>query len=158
MQTYCNVEWDTQSVVAKVVEPHDIVLEVGGRYGGTSCAVAIQQNNSGKLIVVEPDPLVWAIHEFNMLTHNCASFSVFGVLGDQDLTVLANSESYNTKTSNDKEAQGVRVKHFTWDEVEKNTGMVVDTVIMDCEGCWTDLVKNNLEKFKNVKKVILGKY
>ena len=58
------------------------------RYGTTSCAIASLQNNSGSLIVVEPDPRVWAIHEFNKLAHNCASYSVFGVLAKEDVEVI----------------------------------------------------------------------
>ena len=46
----------------------------------------------------------------------------------------------------------------SWDLVEKITGLKVDTVILDCEGCWIDVVKENLEKFRNVNKVILGKF
>lgn len=156
-RAYCNVEWDTHLLVKQIIRPTDIVLEVGGRYGSTTCAVAVEQNNSGALIVVEPDTSVWAIHEFNKLTHNCASWTIFGVLGGEDLTVLADTEGYNTQTTADKGAKGVRVRHFTWDFVEKATGLKVDTVILDCEGCWIDVVRDNLEKFKNVHTVIIGK-
>ena len=146
----CNVEWDTHLLVRQIISPTDTVLELGGRYGSTTCAVAVEQNNSGALIVVEPDPSVWAIHEFNKLTHNCASWSLFGVLGGEDMMVLTDTESggYNTRTSSDKGALGVRVQHFTWDQMERFTGLKVDTVILDCEGCWIDLVKENLEKFR----------
>ena len=149
-RAYCNVEWDTHLLVRQIISPTDTVLELGGRYGSTTCAVAVEQNNSGALIVVEPDPSVWAIHEFNKLTHNCASWSVFGVLGGEDMMVLTDTESggYNTRTSSDKGALGVRVQHFTWDQMERFTGLKVDTVILDCEGCWIDLVKENLEKFR----------
>ena len=46
------------SVVSEVIQPDDVVLEVGARYGTTSCAVAEAQGNSGKLITVEADPSV----------------------------------------------------------------------------------------------------
>ena len=147
-RAYCNVEWDTHLLVRQIISPTDTVLELGGRYGSTTCAVAVEQNNSGALIVVEPDPSVWAIHEFNKLTHNCASWSVFGVLGGEDMTVLADTESYYTKTSADMGAKGIRVKHFTWDMVEKVTGLKVDTVILDCEGCWIEFLNENKEKFR----------
>lgn len=154
-RAYCNVEYDMHQLVREIIRPTDTVLELGGRYGSTSCMLAAQQNNSGALIVVEPDPKVWAIHEFNKLTHNCASWSVFGVLGGEDVTVLADTEFYNTRTSGDKDAKGITVGHFSWDLVEKMTGLKVDTVILDCEGCWIDVVKENLEKFRSVDKVIL---
>ena len=155
-RAYCNVEGDMHMIVNQVLDPEDVVMEVGGRYGTTTCSVATKQNNSGALIVVEPDPKVWAIHEFNKLTHNCASWSVFGVLGDKDMTVLANTSFYNIRTSHNNEDRGVKVRHFNWELVEKMTELTVDTVIMDCEGCWVDLVKENLDKFRRVNKVILG--
>ena len=65
--------------------------------------------------------------------------------------------TYNTKTVADPRAKGVEVGHFTWEKVERVTGLKVDTVILDCEGCWIDFVRDNLEKFRNVNKIILGK-
>ena len=55
---------------------------------------------------------------------------------------------YNTKTSVEHVANGIRVNHYTWDQVEKSTGLKVDTVIFDCEGCWCDVVTKNKDKFR----------
>jgi hypothetical protein len=74
MHAYCGVEWDMHLLVREVISPTDIVMEFGGRYGTTTCALAVQQNNSGALIAVEPDPIVWAIQEVGQTlhtTHNC---------------------------------------------------------------------------------------
>ena len=65
LHTYCSVEWDMHLLVRKFINPTDTVMEFGGRYGTTTCAVADIQNNSGALIAVEPDPKVWAIQEVN---------------------------------------------------------------------------------------------
>ena len=54
-------------LVREVIDPTDTVMEFGGRYGTTTCAVAAKQNNSGSLIAVEPDPSVWAIQEVNKI-------------------------------------------------------------------------------------------
>ena len=63
------------------------------------------QNNSGNILAVEPDHVVWAAAEvsigmrriiskhdddelmfqFNKLSHNCAGVSVLGVLGEEDV-------------------------------------------------------------------------
>ena len=79
----CAAEWDMHLLVQQLVKPSDTVLELGGRYATTSCAIAATLGNSGRLVVVEPDPSVWAVHEFNKISHNCKSFSVFGALGDE---------------------------------------------------------------------------
>ena len=99
-------------LVREIINPTDTVMEFGGWYGTTTCAIAVQQNNSGALIAVEPDPSVWAIQEvggikanlflftnlindqFNKLTHNCASWSVLGVVGEEDQMVHSDTEAY----------------------------------------------------------------
>ena len=41
--------------------------------------------------------------------------------------------------------------------MEAKTGMRVNTVILDCEGCWVDLVSTYRDKFRSsVDKIILG--
>jgi hypothetical protein len=50
-------------LVREIINPTDTVMEFGGRYGTTTCAIAVLQNNSGALIALEPDPSVWAIQE-----------------------------------------------------------------------------------------------
>ena len=55
---------------------------------------------------------------------------------------------YQTFTSSDPRAKGVRVKHFTWKQVERATKLRVDTVVFDCEGCWVDVVAKHKGKFR----------
>ena len=62
----CDVEFLTVEAVRRVIQPSDSVLEIGSRYGTTTCEVALRQNNSGKLVAVEPDHTVWAAAEVRM--------------------------------------------------------------------------------------------
>ena len=57
------MEFLTVEAVRRVIQPSDSVLEIGSRYGSTTCEVAVRQNNSGRLIAVEPDHRVWAAAE-----------------------------------------------------------------------------------------------
>ena len=78
-------------------------------------------------------------------------------MGEKDLTVKSVNISfegyealhgYLTETLDDPGAVGPRVLHFTWGQVESNTGLSVDTVIFDCEGCWWDVVKTYKDQFR----------
>ena len=69
------------------------------------------------------------------MVHGCAGFSLFGVIGSTDTTVVSGTGTYARQTSTDKSAKGTRVTHFTWPEVERLTGLDFNTVIFDCEGC-----------------------
>ena len=59
----CWLEADIWRLIGELVEPEDTVLELGGRYATTTCALAVRLNNSARLVTVEPDPLVWAAHQ-----------------------------------------------------------------------------------------------
>ena len=63
------MERDIHQAVRKLIQPSDTVLEVGSRYGTTTCEVAVRQNNSGRLIAVEPDHRVWAAAEVGSINY-----------------------------------------------------------------------------------------
>ena len=62
------METETIRAVRQLVLPSDGVLEVGSRYGTTSCEGAVMQNNSGNLVAVEPDHRVWAAAEVSSVS------------------------------------------------------------------------------------------
>ena len=57
------MEFLTVEAVRRVIQPSDSVLEIGSRYGSTTCEVAVRQMNSGRVVAVEPDHTVWAAAE-----------------------------------------------------------------------------------------------
>ena len=70
------METETIRAVRQLVLPSDGVLEVGSRYGTTSCEVAVMQNNSGNLVAVEPDHRVWAAAEVSSWRERDQSLSL----------------------------------------------------------------------------------
>jgi hypothetical protein len=58
----CSISGEIKVLGIELLHPTDVVLEIGGRYGTVSCAVALAQNNSGQLITNEAASDVWAIH------------------------------------------------------------------------------------------------
>jgi len=72
------------------------------------------------------------------------------------------NKGYNKQTidMNDGRKQSpenmVTIKHFSWNQIEDVTGLKINTVILDCEGCWTEFVELYKAKFKHqVDKIIL---
>ena len=57
------MEEATHRAVRRLIQPSDSVLEIGSRYGTTTCEVAVRQNNSANLVAVEPDHTVWSAAE-----------------------------------------------------------------------------------------------
>jgi len=147
----CGIELETIKIALNHVTPEDTVLEFGGRYATTTCALAVAQGNTGRLVAVEPDPKVWWVHQVNKIINNCVSTTVFGVVGPRPLSVI--SVGYTTWTVREKYMN--QVGHYTWDQVERYTGFTFDTILFDCEGCYNTVIKENIEKFTNVKKIIM---
>merc|ERR1712037_314705 len=61
--------------------------------GTTTCAIALQQDNSGRLLSVEVDPRAWTIHEVNKERNGCIAHSLFGAIGSQDVEVVSSQNS-----------------------------------------------------------------
>ena len=53
---------------------------------------------------------------------------MLGVVGHVDQVVLANTTGQGRATTEDQGEQGVRVAHFSWDQVERETGLTVRDV------------------------------
>ena len=50
------------------------------RYGTTTCLVAAMQNNSGNILAVEPDHVVWAAAEVRVTCNSAIKYKVAGRL------------------------------------------------------------------------------
>lgn len=73
--------------IARLVKPDDTVLEVGGQYGTTSCALANATRNSGRVLTVEPDRGVWGALLWNRLVHRCNFWLYRGVISERDVSM-----------------------------------------------------------------------
>lgn len=91
----CDMETDEHKVVNKYINKDSIVLELGARYGTTSCQIAHRQGNSGLTLGVEIDPTVWAPLSANQKSHNCNFYILQGVVGNKEVQIFGSG--YGTK-------------------------------------------------------------
>ena len=76
---------------------------------------------------------------------------------DKDYKSGYNKRTQKNLKDQDDDKLMVKLRHFTWAKVEAEMGVAVDTVVMDCEGCWVDLVDTYIDKFRSqVNTIILG--
>lgn len=153
----CGIEWAEWIMVDALVAPTDTVLEVGARFGTTSCALARATNNSGRVVSVEPDTKV---HEYllsNRLSHNCNFHAVLGVVSSVPMAMMVNGpKSYATTTveathgSHSQLLPSIRV-----DELQRRLGLQFSVVLVDCEGCIDALFKQNEALLAQVRLVLL---
>ena len=132
------MEWDTWLQVTALVPPDAVVLELGARYGTTSCRIAQATHNSGRVVSVEPDGRVIANILANREKHQCNVAVVNGTVSAGTLTfVRIRSEhtaaGYAMRTV--RAASPSTISNLPFQEVEKLLGHRFNTVLIDCEGC-----------------------
>ena len=125
----CEVELPEHFLVRKYLPRNATVLEFGGRFGTTTCAIAEIQANSGRLAVVEPDEGVWPHLEANLRDNACAATIVKGVVGSAAMAVTG--AGYGGRVVPDAGARNA----VALDDLQRAAGLHFDTLLVDCEGC-----------------------
>mmetsp|Transcript_6122 Transcript_6122/g.10970 ORF Transcript_6122/g.10970 Transcript_6122/m.10970 type:complete len:350 (-) Transcript_6122:90-1139(-) len=162
----CTIEKNSMEMVNKYIQSSAVVLEVGARYGGVSCAIAKKQSNSGNLVAVEPDPKVWEALAGNIARHSCNVNVLRGVVGTQDVTIEEKGAGgFGTVTSPVaggygalKAQQGnnsVVVHHMGFGDLQSLYNLKFDTAVIDCEGCFPELLAQNPSLMDNMKLLIV---
>lgn len=135
---HCSIEFPEHKLVRDWIPKHAVVMELGARYGTTTCEIAKQLGNSGRLVAVEPDAYAWDALASNLDSHNCHAHVLRGTVGSQPLFVGGHT-GYGLRTqsasSAGAEARGFFTQNFRIDEVEEALGLKIDTLLVDCEGC-----------------------
>ena len=124
-------------MVTALVTPSHRVLELGGRFGTTSCALARATANSGLVASVEVDHNVRAAALANRATHKCNFAFVGGSVSAETLHVTSYS-SYATETGVVQDATNKSrhvVPRVSFAALEAKLGWHIDTLLIDCEGC-----------------------
>lgn len=137
----CSLEGIEHQLVRKNIKQNARVLELGARYGTTSCVLANQIGNSGMLVSVEPDSTVWESLEINIDAHNCSMYIVKFPIGDSDIEMKL--DSYGTRgiplppspKSTIDSFESKNKRHFSYNEIQDIVGFKFTALLIDCEGC-----------------------
>jgi len=139
------------------VEPTDYVLEIGGNVGGVSLVIAEKLNDSSKqLVVLEPGYEDFAKLNENMKQYK-KQFQVFhGPIvaeGQHIKCERKNRNEYVVCT----EVSYPMDNNITFTQLEQKFQIQFDTLVIDCEGCYTKLLRQGLESgtMKNIRKIII---
>ena len=148
----CFIEWDEWLMSYALVTSHSAILELGARWGTTSCFLSQFQNNSGRIVAVEPQADAHARLLSNRDAHHCNFYTLMGILGPQPLRFHA--DGYGSMTSHDGE---VTVPNIEFDELESLVGFRFDTLLFDCEGCIQDVLplEEHQPLLKNIALILM---
>jgi hypothetical protein len=136
----CSIELIEHKLVQKYINSSSIVLEIGGRYGTTSCTIASQLNNNGQLVVVEPDPRVWKSLDLNRQSHFCNFYFVKKPIGNSSVQIVGkNYDSISLPISGHHQNLPFDLSHrpnyYNYLDLEKVVKLTFNTLLIDCEGC-----------------------
>lgn len=141
-----------QQLAAKYIKSDDKILELGGRYGTVSCVANNILDDPLQHLVVEPDLTIIEALKKNRDLHN-SSFHIYeGVISEKDLYLKY--DGYGTMAV---ESGTDKINTKTLNEIKSMYNIDFNTLIVDCEGCFPNFIRENTDFVKNIKLILLEK-
>lgn len=125
-----NIEKDEQDISKLYIEPDNVVLELGARYGTVSCVINKILNNKQNQVVIEPDDKVWDALELNKKNNNCEFHIIKGFISNKTFSLSDNGYSSSAIATSD-----TKIKSYSLQDIESQYNLKFDTLVVDCEGC-----------------------
>lgn len=131
------------------IQPDDIVLELGARYGTVSCVINSKLKDKNNQVSVEPDPSVHTALMKNIKNNNCNVNVIKGFISRKKLDIKINGYG-----SRGKENKNSKLKSYTLEDVEEKFNLKFNVLVADCEGCLETFLDENPKLIKNLNKII----
>lgn len=142
-------EINEQEDALEYINSSDVVLELGGRYGSVSVAIAHRQNNNGNLVVIEPDTSIISSLEANKKRNN-ANFTILNkyISNKNKQLIKAGYGSYLID-SNDPDSLSI-----TYEDFKNKYPLPFNVLVADCEGCLCEFIDTLGEDINGYNKIL----
>ncbi len=134
-----------QNMAYEFIEPNDIVLELGGRYGTVSNSINHKLNNKTNHVVVEPDSLV-----IPALTKNRQNYQYYienSYISNKNKKIIG--ESYGKMMIDSDE----NTNKITYSEFKTKYPLQFNVLVADCEGCICEFLDIMGDDINNINKI-----
>ncbi len=148
------LEIHERELVEKYIEPNDIVLELGARYGSVSCTINEKLNDKKNQVSVEPDDRVWYALEKNRDRNNCKFGIIKGFISRQKLSLTNKDNKYKGYGSTYVITDNTIIPSFTLEDIEKQYNLKFNVLVADCEGFLEKFFDENPLFCDNLRMVI----
>lgn len=144
-------------LINKFIEPEDCVLELGARYGGTSCTINKILTDKTKQVSVEPDEKVWEALEINKKNNDCHFDILKGTISKEPQRIVLSDRTFgdgNEWATYTEPASGYssqRVANYPLPLLPFNV------LFADCEGFLETFYEQNKELFPQLRMIIIEK-
>jgi len=116
------------------VEPDDVVLELGARFGSVSVVINRKLNNPLNHVAVDPDDRIWNCLERNREVNGCKFHILKGVISRNPVKLAELDYFAGYGTTSVPTTEPTTVKSYTLEEVQEMYGLKFTTLVADCEG------------------------
>jgi len=116
------------------VDPNDVVLELGARYGSVSVVINKKLNNPLNHVAVDPDERIWSSLERNRDAYGCTFHILKGVISRTPVKLEALDDYDGYATTSVPTTEPTSIKSYTLEEVQEMYGLKFTAVVADCEG------------------------
>jgi FkbM family methyltransferase len=145
-------ELPEQLLTAKYLRPDARVLELGGNIGRNSCSIACQLTDDRHLVVMECHPEHAKQLADNKRLNNLRFHIEDAALSHRPLV----QNGWVTKPYDGvDESDWIKVKTVTFRELEAKHNMQFDTLVLDCEGAFYYILKDDPDLLKHIQTVIM---
>lgn len=144
-------EYPEQLMSIMYLDSESKVLEIGGNVGRNSCIIASILSDDKNLVVLE------CCDEYaNQLKQNKDQNNLnFSIEVSALSKVPLIQKEWNTQISDIEYPGWKKVNTITYDEIEKKYNIIFDTFVLDCEGAFYQILKDDPECLKNIKTIII---
>lgn len=146
-------EYPEQLMVVLFLDEYSKVLEIGGNIGRNSCVIGSILEDDRNLVVLECSE-----DSASKLKHNRdQNLLEFRIETSALSQVPLVQKGWETKvaTTPDLGPDWTPVNTITFDELEKKYNITFDTFVLDCEGAFYQILKDNSDCLKNIKTIIM---
>jgi hypothetical protein len=153
-------ERDEQLLVARYIEPNDIVLELGARYGSVSCIINKIINIKTNQVSVEPDITVLDVLHKNKKLNNC-NFHIFnGIITSNSkynklvLNGYGSTIDINNNMNKDIYNNSININCISLDNLQQTYNLNFNVLVADCEGFLEIFLNENKCLYNQLNKII----
>jgi FkbM family methyltransferase len=153
VQTW-KLEKKEQELAQTYIQPNDVVLELGARYGSVSCIINHKLNNKNNQVVVEPDKRVWNALEVNKEVNNCKFNIVKGFISKKKLDLKNLNGPHKGYGTTSVENKNTNILSYSLDSIQKKYNLKFNVLVADCEGYLETFFDENPNFYDNLRMII----
>ena len=128
------IEKTEQEYAHKYIEPNDVVLELGARYGSVSVVINKKLSDPTQQIVVEPDDRVWEVLTENRDRNDCKFHIIEGFISKTNHKLTNLQDCLNGYASTAIPAETSTIPSYDLEELQVQYKMNFNVLVADCEG------------------------